>query len=36
MAGGVALYKLYRQRLITLLSTESECIAITYAAKEIY
>jgi hypothetical protein len=36
MAGGVASYKSYRQRLVTLLSTELEYIAITYAAKEIY
>jgi hypothetical protein len=36
MAGGVALYKSYRQRLVTLLLTESEYIAMTYAAKEIY
>jgi hypothetical protein len=35
MAGGVVSYKSYRQRLITLSSTESEYIALTYAAKEI-
>jgi hypothetical protein len=34
MAGGVVLYKAYRQRLVTLSSTESEYIAMTYAAKE--
>ena len=36
MAGGVASYKSYRQRLVTLSSTESEYIAMTYAAKEIH
>ena len=36
IASRVASYKLYRQRLVTLLSTELEYIAITYAAKEIY
>ncbi|KAF7568397.1 hypothetical protein PtrM4_130100 [Pyrenophora tritici-repentis] len=35
MAGGVVSYKSYRQRLVTLSSTESEYIAMTYAAKEI-
>jgi hypothetical protein len=35
MAGGVVSYKSYRQRLVTLSSTESEYIALTYAAKEI-
>lgn len=35
MAGGIALYKSYRQRLVTLSSTESEYIAMTYAAKEV-
>ena len=34
MAGGVVSYKAYRQRLVTLSSTESEYIAMTYAAKE--
>jgi hypothetical protein len=34
MAGGVISYKSYRQRLVTLSSTESEYIALTYAAKE--
>jgi hypothetical protein len=35
MAGGVVSFKSYRQRLVTLSSTESEYIAMTYAAKEI-
>jgi hypothetical protein len=35
MAGGVISFKSYRQRLVTLSSTESEYIAMTYAAKEI-
>jgi hypothetical protein len=35
MAGGVVSYKAYRQRLVTLSSTESEYIALTYAAKEV-
>jgi hypothetical protein len=35
MAGGVVSFKLYRQRLVTLSSTESEYIALTYAAKEV-
>ena len=35
IAGRVVLYKLYRQRLVTLSSTKSEYIALTYAAKEI-
>jgi hypothetical protein len=35
MAGGVVSYKLYQQRLVTLSSTESEYIALIYAAKEI-
>jgi hypothetical protein len=35
MAGGVVLYKSYQQRLVTLFSTESEYIALTYTAKEI-
>jgi hypothetical protein len=34
MAGGVISFKSYRQRLVTLSSTESEYIALTYAAKE--
>jgi hypothetical protein len=34
MAGGVVSFKSYRQRLVTLSSTESEYIALTYAAKE--
>jgi hypothetical protein len=34
MAGGVISYKSYRQRLVTLSLTESEYIALTYAAKE--
>lgn len=34
MAGGVVSFKSYRQRLVTLSSTEAEYIAITYAAKE--
>jgi hypothetical protein len=34
MAGGVISYKSYRQRLVILSSTESEYIALTYAAKE--
>jgi hypothetical protein len=35
MAGGVVSFKSYRQRLVTLSSTESEYIAMTYAGKEI-
>jgi hypothetical protein len=35
MAGGVISFKSYWQRLVTLSSTESEYIAMTYAAKEI-
>ena len=35
MASGLASYKSYRQRLVTLSSTESEYIALTYAAKEV-
>jgi hypothetical protein len=35
IASGVVLYKAYRQRLITLFSTELEYIALTYAAKEV-
>jgi hypothetical protein len=35
MAGGVVLFKSYRQRLVKLSSTESEYIALTYAAKEV-
>jgi hypothetical protein len=34
MAGGVISFKLYWQRLVTLSSTKSEYIALTYAAKE--
>jgi hypothetical protein len=34
MAGGVISFKSYRQRLVTLSSTESEYIVLTYAAKE--
>jgi hypothetical protein len=34
MAGGVISFKSYRQRLVTLSSTESEYVALTYAAKE--
>jgi hypothetical protein len=34
MAGGVVSFKAYCQRLVTLSSTESEYIAMTYAAKE--
>jgi hypothetical protein len=34
MAGGVVLFKLYRQRLVTLSLTEAKYIALTYAAKE--
>jgi hypothetical protein len=34
MAGGVISFKSYRQRLVTLSSTEAEYIALTYAAKE--
>jgi hypothetical protein len=34
MAGGVISYKSYCQRLITLSSTESKYIALTYAARE--
>jgi hypothetical protein len=35
MAGRIVSFKSYRQRLVTLSSTESEYIAMTYAAKEI-
>jgi hypothetical protein len=35
MAGSVVLFKLYQQRLVTLSSTKSEYIALTYAAKEV-
>jgi hypothetical protein len=35
IAGSVVSYKSYRQRLVTLSSTESEYIALTYAAKEV-
>jgi hypothetical protein len=35
IASRVVSYKLYRQRLVTLSSTKSEYIALTYAAKEI-
>jgi hypothetical protein len=34
IAGGVISFKSYRQRLVTLSSTEAEYIALTYAAKE--
>ena len=34
IAGGVISFKLYRQRLVTLSSTKSKYIALTYAAKE--
>jgi hypothetical protein len=35
IASSVVSYKSYRQRLVTLSSTKSEYIALTYAAKEI-
>jgi hypothetical protein len=35
IASGVVSYKAYRQRLVTLSSTELEYIALTYAAKEV-
>ena len=35
VAGGVVSYKAYRQRIVTMSSTEAEYIALTYATKEI-
>jgi hypothetical protein len=34
IASGVVSYKAYRQRLVTLSSTESEYVALTHTAKE--